>query len=163
MSFLSSLIEQETLSELDFPAPQLEVSEERLVCKSGNEEESRIYWNLAVDDFSWIFGAHKHFFLGDNEILPLPCVTTVRKYLATIHVENVDSMRSILQRSIKRMPSRDSFQCRGITYTGFQDLGDEPDRSQKLDDYGLVFSFRSFGGKYQQPAPCLPARCRQRG
>lgn len=108
-------------------------------------------------------------FLRDNDVLPLPCVTTVRRYLSMIKVKCGFDKRFFAAFK-KKLATKDTFQRHGILvfdemqvrkeisvhsksmmYTGFADYGETSVAQDDFADHGLVFTFRSFGDNYSQP------------
>ncbi|XP_050064415.1 uncharacterized protein LOC126553315 [Aphis gossypii] len=111
-------------------------------------------------------------FLRDQNILPLPCTKTVRKYLLAIKIgcgfdanffkllEKKFSIKNQFQRKgillLDEMFLRESISVnsRTLTYAGLEDMGDEiqsgQDSKQKAN-HGLVFMWQSLCENMTQP------------
>ncbi|KAH8018262.1 hypothetical protein HPB51_000873 [Rhipicephalus microplus] len=161
---------QEKLENLDVPNAQLMVIHECIAAakatgkKNRRYTENRLLLCLLLHNRS----PSTYAFLRNNDILPLPCVSTVRKYLSAIRVKcGFDA--SFFAAFKKKLLSKDTFQRHGVlvfdeiqvrkemrvnsktmTYTGFSDFGDNQPAGEELADHGLVFTFRSFGDKFSQ-------------
>lgn len=102
-------------------------------------------------------------------VLPLPSVSTARKYMTLIQVDCGFDKRFFAAFQ-KKMATKDSYQHHGIlvfneiqvrqkmtvhsktkTCSGFTDFGESLPRKEQLADHGLVFMFRSFGDAHSQP------------
>lgn len=111
-------------------------------------------------------------FLRNNEILPLPCHSTVKKYLGSISggcgfdekffalfkkklskISDEKLKHGIL--TCDKMTVRESLEVNSqtFTFTGCTDFGDgtNPEMFTELADHGLVFMFRSIGDNFSQP------------
>lgn len=159
------------LCNLDLPGAQLTAIKECIAAARLANKKSRRYtedW-LLMCLLLHIRSPSAYSFLRDNNVLPLPCVTTVRKYLSMVRVKCGFDSRFFAAFK-KKMATKDEFQRHGIlvfdemvvrkeirvhsksmTYVGFSDFGDAATASDNLADHGLVFTFRAFGDNYSQP------------
>lgn len=111
-------------------------------------------------------------FLRDHNILPLPCIKTVRKYLLAVKIgcgfdpnlfkllKKKFSTKNKFQRKcillLDEMFLRESISvnCRTLTYTGLEDCGDEIESKHESNlkaNHGLVFMWQSLGENVAQP------------
>lgn len=111
-------------------------------------------------------------FLRDNNILPLPCINTVRKYLLAIKIDcGFDP--NLFKLLKKKFTTKNKFQRKGIllldeiflresisvnsrtlTYSGLEDCGDEIESKLKSNlkaNHGLVFMWQNLGENLAQP------------
>lgn len=89
MQSMSMEVLNEKLGALKLPAPQVELIKECVSaakCRSKNNRRYTEHWIL-ICLLLHIRSPSGYSFLRDNEILPLPCVTTVRKYLSMLRVK----------------------------------------------------------------------------
>ncbi|KAH8027515.1 hypothetical protein HPB51_007065 [Rhipicephalus microplus] len=162
---------REKLEKLDVPNAQLMVIHECIAAAKATGKKNRRYTEnrLLLCLLLHIRNSSTYAFLRNNDILPLPCVSTVRKYLSAIRVKcGFDA--SFFAAFKKKLLSKDTFQRQGVlvfdeiqvrkemrvnsktmTYTGFSDFGDIQPAGEELADHGLVFTFRSFGDKFSKP------------
>lgn len=111
-------------------------------------------------------------FLRDHNILPLPCINTVRKYLLAIKI-GCGFDPNLFKLLKKKFSTKNKFQRKGIllldemflresisvnsrtlTYTGLEDCGDEIESKQESNlkaNHGLVFMWQSLGENVAQP------------
>lgn len=109
-------------------------------------------------------------FLRNQNILPLPCVKTVRKYLLAINNECGFDL-NFFKLLKKKMLSKSDYQKKGIllldevylrssisvnsrtlSYSGLEDFGGElPSRDTEKADHGLVFMWSSLADSFTQP------------
>lgn len=113
-------------------------------------------------------GAYK--FLRDQQLLPLPCTTTIRKYISIIKADCGfdDQFFKLLKKRMSKKTDKqrhgvlllDEVQLRkgvyvntrNLTYTGLEDMGGEVVSSDnKKADHGLVLMFQSLAEKFSQP------------
>lgn len=112
-------------------------------------------------------GAYK--FLRNQNLLPLPCTTSIRKYVTIVKTDCGfdDSFFKLLKKkmSLKTEKQRhgillfDEVQLRkglyvntsNLTYSGLEDMGGEITNSEKKADHGLVLMFQSLADKFSQP------------
>ncbi|KAH6947068.1 hypothetical protein HPB50_016987 [Hyalomma asiaticum] len=169
---------QHKLNQLNIPAAQLTVLQECISAAKATSKKSRRYtenW-LLLCLLLHIRSPSTYAFLRNNDILPLPCVSTVRKYLSAIRVKCGFDARFFLAFK-KKLACKDKFQRHGVlvfdeiqvrkemrvnsktmTYTGFSDFGEIQPGGEELADHGLVFSFRSFGDRYSQPVAVFASK-----
>ncbi|KAH8039620.1 hypothetical protein HPB51_007820 [Rhipicephalus microplus] len=171
---------QEKLEKLDVPNAQLMVIHECIAAAKATGKKNRRYtenW-LLLCLLLYIRSPSTYAFLRNKDILPLPCVSTVRKYLSAIRVKcGFDA--SFFAAFKKKLLSKDTFQRHSVlvfdeiqvrkemrvnsktmTYTGFSDFGDIQLAGEELADHGLVFTFCSFGDKFSQPIAVFASKGR---
>ncbi|KAH7964173.1 hypothetical protein HPB51_027589 [Rhipicephalus microplus] len=181
MKELTDLQEQdikEKLKGFDIPPAQLLLIEECVSVARCASKTSRRY----TDD--WILlclllhirSPATYSFLRNNDILPLPCVTTVRKYISMVGPKCGFDDNFFKALKIK-VAGKTAFQRRGIlildeiqvrkemavnsqtmTYTGLVDQGEKNNQSKELADHGLVFAFAPFGETYLQPVAVFASK-----
>jgi len=112
-------------------------------------------------------GAYK--FLRDQQLLPLPCITTIQKYISIVKTDCGfdEQFFELLKKRMSKKPEKyrhgmslfDEVQLRkgiyvntrNLSYSGLEDLGDEIKNSDKKADHGLVLMFQSLTQKFSQP------------
>ncbi|KAH9383950.1 hypothetical protein HPB48_025894 [Haemaphysalis longicornis] len=108
-------------------------------------------------------------FLRDNNILPLPCVKTIRKYLAMVGMQcgfDADCFEALKTKLDSKtdferhgmllfdeilVRERKSVNSKTLTYTGLVDYGEKDQQCSELANHALVFMFCPFGDSYAQP------------
>lgn len=160
----------EKLNNLNLPSAQLNLIEECVSASKCATKKNRRYtesW-LSLCLLLHIRSPSGYSFLRENDILPLPCISTVRKYLSLVRVKC--GFDSSFFNAFKKMSMKDAYQRHGIlvfdevqvrkelsvnsktmTYTGFANFGEAVKAPDELADHGLVFTFQSFGDSYSQP------------
>ncbi|XP_077502979.1 uncharacterized protein LOC144113650 [Amblyomma americanum] len=181
MKQLTDLHEQdikEKLKGLDIPPAQLLLLEECIAAAKCASKSSRRY----TDD--WILlclllhirSPATYSFLRNNDILPLPCVTTMRKYISMVGQKCGFDENFFKALKIK-VAAKTAFQRRGIlildeiqvrkkvavnsqtmTYTGLVDHGEKNNQSNEIAGHGLVFAFAPFGETYLQPVAVFASK-----
>lgn len=171
---LSSISDEalcDKLRDLDIPEAQATAIKECISAAKCTNKKNRRYteqW-LLLCLLLHIRSPSGYSFLRNNNILPLPCVSTIRKYLSMVRVKCGFDSRFFTTFKNK-LASKDNFQKHGIlifdeihvrkemrvnvatmSYTGHADFGGEVEVSEQLADHGLVFTFRPFGENYSQP------------
>lgn len=160
------------LGQMHLPSAQLTAVKECISAARFQNKKNRRYtedW-LLMCLLLHIRSPAAYSFLRDNDVLPLPCVTTVRRYLSLVRTKCGFDTRFFAALK-KKLAMKNEFQRRGIlvfdemqvrkemrvhsktmTYSGYSDFGDTASStSNDLADHGLVFTFRSFGDSYSQP------------
>ncbi|CAI6368522.1 unnamed protein product [Macrosiphum euphorbiae] len=111
-------------------------------------------------------------FVRNNDIMPLPCVRTIRRYLSSIDTQCGFDPK-FLQMFSLYMAQKEEFQRHGLlvfdeistresiavnsanlTYTGLVDFGEEGEKGKTFSDkanHGLVFMFIPLEDNYAQP------------
>lgn len=108
-------------------------------------------------------------FLKNQDILPLPCQSTIYKYLSLIKTQCGfdEQFFQLLKKKISTLNSnerhgmiifdeiflRESLKVntRELTYSGLEDFGGETESSGMKANHGLVFIFQSFTSNFIQP------------
>jgi len=111
-------------------------------------------------------------FLRDQNILPLPCVKTIRKHLLAFKCECGfdNSFFKLLKKKFSNKTQQQrtgvllldeiflrtsiNVKTRTLTYSGLEDFGGEIENkvnSSELADHGLVFMWKSLGDYVTQP------------
>ncbi|KAE9522438.1 hypothetical protein AGLY_017163 [Aphis glycines] len=108
-------------------------------------------------------------FLKNQDILPLPCQSTIYKYLSLIKTQCGfdEQFFQLLKKKISTLNSnerhgmiifdeiflRESLKVntRELTYSGLEDFGRETESSGMKANHGLVFIFQSFTSNFIQP------------
>lgn len=119
-------------------------------------------------------------FLRDNDILPLPSVKTVRKYLSLVDTGcgfdlnfftalklKIEKKRGhekhgILSLDEMQVRKSISINSRTMTYSGLLDNGEQAKNNNEMADHALVFMFQAFADSRAQPiatfGSCGPTR-----
>lgn len=174
---------KEKLHALNMPPAQLLLLDECISAARCTTKRNRRY----TDD--WILlclllhirSPATYSFLRSNDILPLPCISTVRKYISMVGLkcgfdENFFQalkikvcMKTPFQR--RGMLIMDEIQVRKemavnsqtMTYAGLVDHGESNSQSSELADHGLVFAFEPFGENYLQPVAVFVSKGSTKG
>ncbi|KAH9367695.1 hypothetical protein HPB48_007807 [Haemaphysalis longicornis] len=120
-------------------------------------------------------------FLRGSNILPLPCVKTVRKYVSAVGMKCGFDAEFFLALK-KKLEARSEFQKHGmllfdeiqvrerkcvesrtLTYIGFVDNGNGNGETSALANHALVFMFCPFGENYAQPIGVFASRGATKG
>ncbi|CAI6351322.1 unnamed protein product [Macrosiphum euphorbiae] len=111
-------------------------------------------------------------FLREQNILPLPCINTIRKHLLAVEIR-CGFDKNLFKLLTKRFATKNNFEKKGIllfdeislreglsvntrelTYTGLEDFGEEIESkkdSDKKANHGLVFMWQSLAENFVQP------------
>ncbi|XP_077535872.1 uncharacterized protein LOC144148165 [Haemaphysalis longicornis] len=168
----------EKLQALDMPPAQLLLLKECISAAKCTAKTNRRYtddWLLLCLLLN-IRSPATYSFLRGNNILPLPCVSTIRKYISMVGLKcgfDEDFFKAFKVKVSKKT----SFQKRGMlifdeihvrkemtvcsqtmTYAGLVDNGEQGVQSNELADHGLVFAFSPFGESYLQPVAVFASK-----
>ncbi|KAL4107529.1 hypothetical protein QTP88_017865 [Uroleucon formosanum] len=112
-------------------------------------------------------GAYR--FLREQELMPLPCTSTVRKHLSIVKTDCGFDLRffDLLKKRMFRKPQNQRHgvllfdeirlrkglyvNTRDLSYSGLEDMGGEADVSEKKTDHGLVFFYQGLADNFSQP------------
>lgn len=112
-------------------------------------------------------GAYR--FLREQELMPLPCTSTIRKHLSIVNTNcgfDLQFFDLLKRRMSKKHQNQrhgvllfDEIQLRkglyvntrDLTYSGLEDMGGEAEVSENKADHGLVFFFQALADKFSQP------------
>lgn len=113
-------------------------------------------------------------FTRNNDILPLPCITVVRKYISMVG-SKCGFDRNVFEALKSKDAAKTAFQWYGIlilneiqvrkkmavnsetlTYTGLVDRGEKNNQGKELSDHGLVFA--PFSEAYLQPVAVFASK-----
>ncbi|KAH6945673.1 hypothetical protein HPB50_009587 [Hyalomma asiaticum] len=162
----------EKLRGLDIPPMQLVLLEECISAARATSAKNRRYsddW-LLLCLLMHIRSPASYSFLRNNEVLPLPCVSTIRKYINMVGLkcgfddEFFEALKAAFQR--RGMLILDEIQVRKemcvnsktMTYAGLVDHGEGISQKDELADHGLVFAFAPFGEHYLQPVAVFASK-----
>jgi len=112
-------------------------------------------------------GAYR--FLREQELMPLPCTSTIRKHLSIVKTNcgfDLKFFDLLKRRMSTKNPNQrhgvllfDEIQLRkglyvntrDLTYSGLEDMGEEVEVCGNKADHGLVYFFQSLADKFSQP------------
>ncbi|KAH9377962.1 hypothetical protein HPB48_015074 [Haemaphysalis longicornis] len=167
------------LSQMNLPSAQLTAVKECISAARFENKKSRRYtegW-LLMCLLLHIRSPAAYSFLRGNDVLPLPCVTTIRRYLSLVRAKCGFDSRFFAAVK-KELATKNEFQRHGIlvfdemqvlkevsvhsktmTYSGYREFGDiAGSTTNDLADHGLVFTFRAFGDDYSQPIAAFASK-----
>lgn len=173
-----SLIHAEMLdaqcSRLNIPAAQKNTLKEIIAAASTKDVKNRRYseeWIMLCLLMN-IRSPGYYEFLRKNDVLPLPCTRTIRRYLSVINMkcgfdegfanllEKHFDAKTPLQRHgvllLDEINLRKSVSVcsKNLTYVGLTDFGNDGPQSTNIEDqatHGLVFMFQPLADSYTQP------------
>ncbi|KAH8009434.1 hypothetical protein HPB51_017419 [Rhipicephalus microplus] len=163
---------------LNLPPAQLLLLEECISAAKCTSKTSRWYtddWLLLCLLLN-IHSPAAYAFLRTNDMLPLPCITTITKYISMVGLK-CGFDENFFKAFKMKISSKPQFQRRGMlifdeiqvrkeisvnsktmTYTGLVDHEETKDQSSELADHGLVFAFTPFGENYLQPVAVFASK-----
>lgn len=138
--------------------------------KFGNPKNRRYSDNWLLLCLLFHIGASGAYtFLRDQQLLPLPSITTIQKYISIVKIDCGfdEQFFELLKKRMSKKPKKyrhgmllfDGVQMRkgiyvttrNLSYSGLEDLDDEIKNSDKKADHGLVLMFQSLKQKFSQP------------
>lgn len=161
---------RDKLQRLDISPMQLVLLEECISAARATSAKNRRYSDdlLLLCLLMRIRSPASYSFLR-NEVLPLPCVSTIRKHISMVGLKCGFDDEFFTALKVK-ISSKAAFQRRGMlihdeiqvrkqmsvnsktmTYAGLVDHGEDIGQKNELADHGLVFAFSPFGENYLQP------------
>ncbi|XP_024878382.1 uncharacterized protein LOC112458807 [Temnothorax curvispinosus] len=165
---------QEKCSELNIPVAQRTAFKEIIAVATKKDVKGRRYteeW-IMLCVFMHIRSPSCYEFLRKNNVVPLPCVRTIRSYFSLINVkcgfdkdfskllQKHFEHKTLLQRHGVLLLDEINLRrfigvcAKNLTYVGLTDFGDDGPQSTDIEDqatHGLVFMFQPVADKHTQP------------
>ncbi|XP_040074289.1 uncharacterized protein LOC115313165 [Ixodes scapularis] len=168
---LSSEKLNDVLKKLALPEPQQMLLRECISAAKCTSSKGRRYTDdwLLLCLLLHIRSPAGYRLLRENDVLPLPCVKTIRRYIAIVGIKCGFDVNffAVLKRKLQgksefqrhgmllfdeiQVRERKAVNSKTLSYTGLVDHGDTDQESSELANHGLVFMFCPFGESYAQP------------
>ncbi|KAH9372240.1 hypothetical protein HPB48_003447 [Haemaphysalis longicornis] len=169
---------QHRLQQHDIPSAQLLLISECIAAAKCTNKRNRRYTDdwLLLCLLLHIRSSSTYSFLRNNDILPLPCVTTIRKYVSMMGLKCGFDERCLAALATK-MATKSPMERRGMlvldeiqvrkelvvnsktmTYSRLVDHGQDDKDCKELADHGLVFAFAPFADSYIQPVALFASK-----
>ncbi|KAH7953411.1 hypothetical protein HPB49_007990 [Dermacentor silvarum] len=183
LKILSDDLLSETLTEANLSETQQMLVRECVEAARHQSKKGRRYTNnwLLLCLLLHIRSPSAYRFFRENDVLPLPSVKTIRRYISRVDMKcGFDKyFFSALKNKLQTKPtfSRHGtllmdemqvrqckrFNSRTLTYDGFVDQGEQSMESPDLADHALVLMFCPFTDSYAQPVAVFASKNATRG
>ncbi|KAH7964989.1 hypothetical protein HPB49_002734 [Dermacentor silvarum] len=183
LKILSDDLLSETLTEANLSEAQQMLVRECVEAARHQSKKGRRYTNnwLLLCLLLHIRSPSAYRFFRENDVLPLPSVKTIRRYISRVDMKcgfdkyffsalkNKLQMKPTFSRHgmllMDEMQVRQCkrFNSRTLTYDGFVDQGEQSMESPDLADHALVLMFCPFTDSYAQPVAVFASKNATRG